>query len=342
MPGDIDRQGEGQLLRGGGQLVRMLRGRRRDDRAAQCPGQGGDMRGGGAAAAAEHGHAGGQKFRHQGGEFLAGAAVDRLAILDDGHTGIGLGDQGDPGIFPQALQLEKYLLRAGGAVQAKGVDAHALQDHQRRGDVGAGDAAAVFVTGEGDEDRLVADAADGQHRRTGVGEGHHGLDNEQVHAGAFQTGGLLGVDVHQLLEGHVAQRGEERAGGGHIACPQGLALHRLGGQFRQTAVVVGGAVEQAGLLQLAAVGTEGGGVDHLAAGGHIAALDVDDGVRMVQCPLLGADVACIAALLQLGAGGTVQNQRKTKLHRCYLHCMGLRGMFLAKVSAKSGRPESSR
>ena len=28
---------------------------------------------------------------------------------------------------------------------------------------------------------------------------------------------------------------------------------------------------------------------------------------MVQCPLLGADVACIAALLQLGAGGTVQN-----------------------------------
>lgn len=53
VPGDIDRQGEGQLLRGGGQLVRMLRGRRRDDRAAQRSCQGGDMRGGGAAAKAK-------------------------------------------------------------------------------------------------------------------------------------------------------------------------------------------------------------------------------------------------------------------------------------------------
>ncbi len=90
-----------------------------------------------------------------------------------------------------------------------------------------------------------------------------------------------------------------------------------GGLLRQgcqTAVIVLRAVENAVLLQLAAVGTEGGGIQHLAAAGHIAALDVDDGVRMVQRPLLGADVACIAALLQLGAGGTVQDQRETKLH----------------------------
>lgn len=59
--------------------------------------------------------------------------------------------------------------------------------------------------------------------------------------GAFQTGGLLGVDVHQLLEGHVAQRGEERAGGGHIACPQGLPCTAWADSSARRPVVVGGA-----------------------------------------------------------------------------------------------------
>ena len=118
-----------------------------------------------------------------------------------------------------------------------------------------------------------------------------------VHAGAFQTDGLLGVDVHQLLEGHVAQRGEERAGGGDVSRPQRLTVRgllRRGGQTAVivlravdynrrlaslSAIIVLRAVEDAVLLQLAPVGTEGGGVQHLAAAVHIAALDVDDGRR---------------------------------------------------------------
>ena len=268
----------------------------------------------GAAAAAEHRHAGAQHVRDQGDKFLRCAVVDGFAVHDLRHSGVGLGDKRHAGVLAQTAQLGQHLLRPRRAVQTEGVDAHALQHHQRRRHIAAGDAAAVLIAGEGDKNRLVADAAHRQHRGAGVGQRHHSLDDEQIHTGAFQAGGLLGVDIHQLLEGHVAQRGEERAGGGDVSRPQRPAAGGLLRQGCQTAVIVLRAVEDAVLLQLAPVGAEGGGVQHLAAAVHIAALDVDDGLRVLQCPLLGAHIAGIAALLQLGAGGTVQYQGKMKLH----------------------------
>ena len=68
------------------------------------------------------------------------------------------------------------------------------------------------------------------------------------------------------------------------------------------------------LLQFLTVCAEGRGVNHLTARICVAPLDVLNGLRMGEHPLLGADIAFKAALLQLRSGGAVQNQGKTDLH----------------------------
>ena len=312
--GSVGGQQGGELLCGGGQQICVQRGGRRDGRAVQRTAQGSNMLRRGAAAAAEDHDAGGQHVRHQRGELLRRAVVHRLAVHDGGHAGVGLGDQGDAGVLPQAAELGQHLVRPRRAVETEGVDAHALQYQQGGGDVGAGDAAAILVAGKGDEDGLGGDAAHGQHGGTGVGQGHHGLNDVQVHTGGFQSGCLLGVGVHQLVEGGAAQRGQKQAGGRQVSGQQGLAVRGLTGQVRQTAVIGGGVLRYAVLRQLHGIAAEGGGVEHLAAGGHVIALDGQDAVRMGQHPLLRADVAGVAALLQLRTGGTVQNKGKTQFH----------------------------
>ena len=297
--------GSSSVCRGGGG---------RHGRAVQRGAEGGDMGGGGAAAAAEDHDAAGQHVGHQRDELLRRAVVHRPAVHNGGHTRVGLGDQGDAGVLPQAPELGQHLLRPGGAVQAEGIDAHALQHGEGGGDVGTGDAAAVPVAGERDENGLVGDGADGQHGGPCIGQGHHRLNDIEIDAGLLQTGHLLGVGIHQIVEGRAAQRGEEQTGGSQIARQQRPPAGRLPGKGGQTAVIIGSLTGDAVLRQLHGVAAEGGGVQHLTAGGHIVPLNGADGLRVGQCPLLGADIAGVAALLQLGAGGAVQNKGETKLH----------------------------
>ena len=293
------------LFGGGGEQVGVLGGGADKFRVFEGLCQGGNIVLVRAAAAAEDGRARLEHVGHPADKLLRGAVIGGLAVYGDGHSGVGLGDEGHPGIVPQAAQLFQHLFRAGGAVQAEGADPHALEHHQRGGHVGARQAAPALVAGEGDEDGPVADAADGQHGGPGVGQGHHGLHHEQVHPRLLQPGGLLGIDVHQLLKGGLPQRGQEQTRGGDVPGHPGPALHRLLRQGGQPPVILRRLVENAPLLQLLPVGPEGGGIHHLAARLDIAALNVLDAVRVVQHPLLGAHVALIAPLLQLGPGGTV-------------------------------------
>ena len=63
-----------------------------------------------------------------------------------------------------------------------------------------------------------------------------------------------------------------------------------------------------------AIGAEGRCVDDLAACGSVLPDQRLCDLRMLQHPLLRADVAGVAALLQLRTGGTVQNKGKTQFH----------------------------
>ena len=149
---------------------------------------------------------------------------------------------------------------------------------------------------------------DGQQGGTGLGEGHHGLDDEQIHPGLLQCLCLLGVDLHQFLKGGIPQRVQEFARGSDVTGHKGLLAHGGTGDAHQLFVVCGHLIENAVALQLHPVGAEGGSIDHPASGGEVGVLNVVDGFGVLQHPLLGADGAVKALLLQLSAGGAVQNQ----------------------------------
>ena len=274
----------------------MLRGGRDEFRVFQGVTQRGDVRRRRAAAAAEDGHAGFKHRGHKGREILRRAVIHGLAADGDGHAGVRLCDQRHAGIFPQAAQLHEHLLRPGRAVEPEGADAHALQHGQRGGHICSGEASAALVAGEGHEDGLVAHAAHGQHRSARVRERHHCLNDEQVDPGFLETGSLLGVDVDQILERCLAERGEKETRRREIARDPCPAVRRFARERGKAAVKIRRVVEDAALFELLAVCAEGRRVEHLASGGDIAALDLAHDVRMRERPLLGAHIAGVAVL----------------------------------------------
>ena len=181
----------------------------------------------GAAAAAEDAHARIRHFSGQGGKLRRRAVVHRLPVKDLGKSRVGLCNEGYSCIFPQPFELHQHLFGAGGAVQAEGVRPHALQNHQGGGHIRAAEGAPVLIAGEGDKNRLPADAFYRKQRRPGLRHGHHGLNDEQVHPGLFQGGGLLGVDVHQLLKAGLPQGIKEQSCGGNVSGHPGPPLRRL-------------------------------------------------------------------------------------------------------------------
>ena len=182
-----------------------------------------------------------------------------------------------------------------------------------------------------------------QHGGACVRERHHRLDDVQIDAGRLKPGRLLGVDVDQILERRLAERGEKQARRRKIARDPRLAVRCLARERGKAAVIVCRLVENAALFELLPVGAEGRRVEHLTAGGDIAALDADNDVRVRERPLLGAHIAGVAVLLQFGAGRTVQDEGKTDLHIV----TSVKGYgcgndrLSVKAAAKSARPDSS-
>ena len=67
----------------------------------------------------------------------------------------------------------------------------------------------------------------------------------------------------------------------------------------------------ANLFQGNGLSLEGGGVEDVRTGFGITALQVHQGLGIVQDPFLGAAALGHTGLLEVGAGGTVQNQGTT-------------------------------
>ena len=304
--------------------------------------QGGDMCPVGAAAAAEDSDARLQHRGDAGGEFLRRAVIDRTAVDNLGHPGVRLGEQRHARVFAQALQQGEHLRGASRAVQPEGAHTHTLQHGERGGHVRPRQRAARRVTGEGDKDRLVTHAAHGEYGCARVGERHHRLDGVEVDPGLLKPRGLFGVDVYQLLEARLAERGEKQPRRGDVACDPCAARRGLLREGGKAAVIFRRPVHDAALLELLAVGAEGRRIDDPAARVEIAALHLPDRLRVLKHPLLGAALARVAALLQLGAGCAVKNQGKTDFHQFIPPSVNSsNAMPAAKASAKSCCPESS-
>ena len=292
-----------------------------------------------AAAAAEDADPGLGHGFHAAGEALRRAVVHRLAVHDLRDAGIGLGDQGNTSNFMQPLQLRQHFLRTNGAVQAKGVDPHALHHLQGSHHIAAGEGAALGVAGEGDEHRLAADALHRQQRRTGLCQGHHGLDHKEIHPGVFQSRRLLGVDFQQFCKAGRPQGIEQQPGGGNIPRHPGPVPGGLAAQAYQSLVVFLHLAKEAMLLQLHPVCTKGGGIDHPAARRNVGPLNLQNRIGMLQYPALGTFLAGIAPLLQLCSGGAVQYQGKAQFHSSSSSSQNI--MCWGKARLKRLSPDSS-
>ena len=211
------------------------------------------------------------------------------------------------------MQTGKLLLRHRRvhAVEAEGGHPHALHDDGAGQHVGAAGGAALLVAVAGHQDGpAAARLPDAQHRRPGLGHGHDALHQEQVHPRPLQGGGLLGVEAHQHLEGglSIGRDGVER--GAQIPGHQSAACRRLPGQAGQAGIVLLHPVGQSEFLQGAPIGPQGRSHQHLGARLHIGALELQQGLRVLQGPLLGTGAQGHAAFLQLGTGGAVHQKRQ--------------------------------
>ncbi len=270
-----------------------LHGRRAFARTAQ-PLQhlveGGDVRGRGAAAAADQVDAVLEDetllpLR----ELLRGERVMRLAVDELGQTRVGLHrDQSRPAL-PQPLHVLGHLLRTGRAVDADQRHGERIDDGRGRRDVGAHQQGAGGLDGHLHEDRRLGagfgacalGAVDGGLELQGV---LAGLDQDRLGAAGDQPRRL---DRERVLKGLVIDMTErrqprprpDRADDEARAAVAGEFLAHLECELDGALVEIEGAVLQPELAERHGRAAEGVGLDRVRARAKIAAIDLAHQVR---------------------------------------------------------------
>ena len=294
-----------RLLRathGKGMRVAALRGHR--GARAYEGADAGDVVGRGATAAT---HNGGTRVEQGLGCMRVGLGVDVVegaAVLDARQARVRLHHEGHAGKGRHAR--EQGCERVG---TQRAVDAHGLhaQGRQRHGaDLGtrAQEGAAVLAERHGGHHGQLGALKAGKHRRLGLKQVGHGLDDEEVGAGNLGGTRLLGKEVVRLVEVHGAQGLEQSADGadvgGHIAGAR-LARARDGGREH--------VLHAGGVSQLVGVGAERVGRDDVGTRLHVGAVDGRDGLGMREVEQLGQLAGLEARLLQHGAHRPVEHEK---------------------------------
>ena len=259
----------------------------------------------GAAAAAEQMDAQ-RKVLLQGlREYFRGNMVS--AGLRVGQTGIRLQEDGQGGGFPKLAGQRKQLLRAERAVEADGICAQALNHRRHRRDAAAGEGSSVCFEGHGNQQRKrlaelftgFLDRKDGGLDLIEIG---HRFHDDEVNSGGNAGSGLFlkeGVGVlkaqcsggfEQLADWPDVQRNQRISSGGSCI------LHRSKDDLFR-GISAGG--------QLAAVGTEGIGVQNFCSCRQIVLMHRRDHLGVGQVEQLGLGSGRHTALLQLGSHRTV-------------------------------------
>ena len=160
------------------------------------------------------------ELEHIVGERFGLERVDGLTINIQRKSRVGDARNGERGIFAEDADGLAHVLGAGGAVEADDGDAHAFEDGERGGHVGAEQHAAGRVERDLRLDRQIdlslvegfVTARDGGFDFEDV---LRGFDEEQIHAAADQTDGLLAKNVGEFVEADVGEFGV--VGGGKFA-----------------------------------------------------------------------------------------------------------------------------
>ena len=210
VPADLYRPGVG------GHHRAFLLHRRYEGQAPAAGGQGLDVVGGGAAAAAHQMDAVGGQGLHNGCKLLRPHVEHRPASLGAGQTGVGVDHDGQGGTGGQLLHDGLHLSRAHAAVDAQGIHPKTFQQGHGGGHGAAGEQLAVLSVDRGDDHRQVAVLLGGQHGGLGLVAVAHGFDDHQVGPGGSADTHHLGVEGHRVLKIQLSHGLEQLARGPQV------------------------------------------------------------------------------------------------------------------------------
>ena len=314
-PSDFDGAGEG----GDDGLFTALRREqwKRTDRGDLCA----DVVRGRAAAATDRGCTEFCDLLHVAGECLRvdvidGAAVDRLR-----KTGVRVYKHRDVGGLHEALHDRDHLGRSERAVHAERIDAEALEHGDHRLRRTARQHLPTAVEDAGDENRQIAVFLRGKHSRLCFVRVVHRLDQHEIRTLTGTDPYDLAEDVDRVVEGEVAHRREQLAGRadveGHVGI---LVTASLRARFLRK-FYSGGHDFVEVLRELQAIRAESVRVVDVRTGLEIAAVQVEDTLRVEEIPGLRQLPRLQALLLQDGAGATVEEQPlpADSIHDILLH-----------------------
>ena len=262
------------------------------------------MLGASAAAAAENGSTGLCQIDHLLGELLH-RKVEASGVVGVGTTGVGLCDEGN--LRTDGGAVEAFLQPVGtlGAVDADSGSAQLLKHDNAGGQCCAHQSASCTVNGNGNKDGY-AEIARGEQSGAAFPEAEHGLKTDEIDTGVDQSDSLLTVDVNDLVKGSVAIGRNKKSGGGYIAADKDIIAHSIASDLHKSGVELINTTFKAVGSELCAVGTEGGGVNGIRTGSHIAALKLCNDIGVVDYPLLDADTFGKSGGNKMSAGAAVE------------------------------------
>ena len=229
--------------------------------------------------------------------------VEGAAVLDAWKARVRLHHEGHAGKGRHAREQGRKRVGTQRAVDAHGLHAQGRQRHGADLGTRAQEGAAVLAERHGGHHGQLGALKAGEHRRLGLEQVGHGLDDEEVGAGSLGGTGLLGKEVVCLVEIHGAQGFEQSADGtdvgGHVAGAR-LACARDGGREH--------VLHAGGVAQLVGVGAERVGRDDVGTRLHIGVVDGRDSLGMGEIEQLGQLAGLEACLLQHGAHRPVEHE----------------------------------
>ena len=136
--------------------------------------------------------------------------------------------------------------------------------------------AAIFAEGHRGEDRQIGVFLRGENGSLHLKKVGHGFNDEQIGPSRIGRTHLLGEQFIRLIEGHSAERFEQRARRANIGCHVFRARRLAARNGRREHIGHAG-----GIAKLAAIRAEGVGTHNLASRLHILGMDARDflGVR---------------------------------------------------------------
>ena len=285
----------------------------------------------GAAAAADDRDAGVQHVAH-GLAVLRGLdVVQRGAVLHVGKAGVCLRHDRHAGPRQHAPDERRHVLGAKRAVDAHDVGAKRAQGLRRDLRRGAQEGAAVLVEGHGAKYGQVGALLCREHRRFGLREVRHGLDDEEVRARGVRRAHLLRKQLVRVVERQRAHGLEERPRGADVRGDVARAGGLCAGDGCREDLFHRGRVAELGCAR--AKGVCG---DDLRARLHVCLVDLRDLLRVGEAQELWHLAGRKAARLQLRAHGAVEQQevlaREHAAQVVVLHAKGT-AVVRAKVLA---------